>query len=203
MPHPFGWAALSVLVIYLALFFWGGTEAERASGRSIWLFGAVQGLDRIGPFGFRAAFMLSFSGPLLVSIFPGYSAESPIWNGWLQLVLGLIGVALAAGGAMLAFAAQMSMGASWRVGVKAGETGDLVVGGLFRISRNPTFLGQAALLFGVALAAPSVLTIIAPILFLASATFQIRQEEAVLLAALGEDYSSYRNSVPRWIRLWP
>jgi len=100
---------------------------------------------------------------------------------------------------MVAFAAQMSMGTSWRVGVVDGETGDLVTGGLYRYSRNPTCVGQFALLTGVALAVPSIPTLLAPILFLWSAATQVRSEEAALREALGRDYDYYAASVPRWI----
>ena len=113
----------------------------------------------------------------------------------------MIGVFIAGVGAMVAFAAQMSMRTSWRVGVVTGATGDLVSGGLYRFSRNPTFVGQAALLAGVALAIPAVPTILAPLLFLWSAATQVRSEEAALRQALGADYERYAASVPRWIGL--
>jgi protein-S-isoprenylcysteine O-methyltransferase Ste14 len=93
----------------------------------------------------------------------------------------------------------MSMGSSWRVGVVGGETGDLVSGGLYRFSRNPTFVGQAALLAGVAVAVPSAPTFLAPILFLWSASTQVRSEEEALSAAFGPEYDRYAASVPRWI----
>ena len=108
---------------------------------------------------------------------------------------------LAGVGAMVAFAAQMSMGTSWRVGVASDATGDLVSGGLYRFSRNPTFLGQFALLAGVGFAIPSLPTILAPLLFLGSASLQIRSEEAVLRQSLGAEYERYAASVPRWIGL--
>ena len=117
----------------------------------------------------------------------------------IALTACLIGIFIAGLGAMVAFAAQMSMGSSWRVGVVGGETGDLVSGGLYRFSRNPTFVGQAALLTGVALTVPSVPTVMAPILFLWSASTQIRSEEAALRASLGPDYDRYAASVPRWM----
>lgn len=125
----------------------------------------------------------------------------PLWTEGNAIVLGLIGIFIAGLGAMVAFAAQMSMGSSWRVGVVGGETGDLVSGGLYRFSRNPTFVGQAALLAGVALAIPAVPTILAPLLFLWSAATQVRSEEAALRQALGADYERYAASVPRWIGL--
>lgn len=91
-------------------------------------------------------------------------------------------------GATIAFAVQMSMGASWRVGVAAEEVGAPVTGGLCRISRNPAFPGQAMLLAGVALAIPSLPTLLAAVLVPATAPAQIRDEERVLRAAHGADY---------------
>ena len=123
----------------------------------------------------------------------------PFWTEGRAVALGIIGIFIAGLGAMVAFAAQMSMGSSWRVGVVSGATGSLVSGGLYQFSRNPTFVGQFALLAGVALAVPAVPTILAPILFLWSAATQVRSEEAVLREALGPDYDRYVASVPRWI----
>jgi signal peptidase II len=85
------------------------------------------------------------------------------------------------------------------VGVKSGETGALVQDGLFRFSRNPTFLGQLLLLSGVALAIPALPTVAGVALFFWSASVQIRSEEAVLTASNGADYRAFQASVPRWI----
>ncbi len=199
MLHAFGWAALTILGVYLGLFFWGGVIAARAAGRSVWLFGEAAGKDRRGAFGFRAAFAMSFAGPLIWLILPFLHEADPLWTEGGFPLLSLLGVVLSAVGAMIAFAAQMSMGASWRVGVKAGETGALMSGGLFRLSRNPTFLGQLLLLAGVAVAIPALPTIAGVALFFWSASVQIRSEEAVLAASNGDDYRAFRDSVPRWV----
>jgi protein-S-isoprenylcysteine O-methyltransferase Ste14 len=100
---------------------------------------------------------------------------------------------------MVALAAQMSMGSSWRVGVVEGQTGALVSGGLYRFSRNPAFVGQAALLAGVATAVPAVSTLLAPILFLWPANAQVRSKETALRQSLGANYDRYAAAVPRWI----
>jgi protein-S-isoprenylcysteine O-methyltransferase Ste14 len=85
------------------------------------------------------------------------------------------------------------------VGVAAGQTGDLVSGGLYRVSRNPAFVGQAMLLAGVAMAVPSTPTLLAAALFLWSASTQVRSEETALRQSLGADYDRYAAAVPRWI----
>lgn len=199
MMSGLSWAALALLFGYLALFFWGSAIAAKAAGKPVWLFARAAGRDRLAAFGFRAAFALAFFGPLLWLALPLLHEVDPFWIEGKALTLGVVGIFIAGLGAMVAFAAQMSMGASWRVGVVDGETGDLVTGGLYRFSRNPTFVGPFALLAGVALAVPAVPTILAPILFLWSAATQVRSEEAALRQTLGSDYDRYAASVPRWI----
>jgi protein-S-isoprenylcysteine O-methyltransferase Ste14 len=199
MISGFGWAALVLLFGYLALFFWGSAVAAQAADRPVWLFARAKGRDQLTTVGFRAAFALAFFGPLLWLAVPVLHKVDPLWTEGNAIALGLIGVFVAGLGAMVAFAAQMSMGSSWRVGLVDGETGDLISGGLYRFSRNPTFVGQAALLAGVALAVPAVPTVLAPILFLWSAITQVRSEEAALRASIGPDYDRYTASVPRWI----
>lgn len=201
MISSFGWVTLTLLCGYLALFFWGTRHASQATGRQVWLFSRARGRDRWIAHGFRAAFALAIFGPLLWLLLPALSAPDPLWTDGKYIALGVVGVLLAAAGAMLAFAAQWTMGRSWRVGVAADATGDLVSSGLFQFSRNPTFLGQLALLAGVAFAVPCVPTILAPLIFFWSATTQVRAEEAALRQALGADYDAYAQGVPRWIGL--
>lgn len=199
MLSGFGWSVLALLAGYLLLFFWGSAMAAQTTRTSIWLFGQARGRDRRAAFGFRAAFVLGFFGPLLWLAWPALHKIDPFWTGGEAVALGLLGVFIAGTGAMLAFAAQMSMGSSWRVGVAEGATGPLVTGGLYRFSRNPTFVGQFMLLAGVGLAIPAVPTFLASMLFLWSAATQVQSEETALQQALGRDYDHYLKTVPRWI----
>ncbi|WP_187393948.1 isoprenylcysteine carboxylmethyltransferase family protein [Oceaniovalibus sp. ACAM 378] len=199
MISPFGWSAIAVLLLYLALFFWGGAMAARAAGRSIWLFGQATGRDWLAAVGFRAAFALAALGPLVWLALSPLRSVDPLWTGQGSIFVSFAGHLLAILGAMIAFATQMAMGASWRVGVDPAAAGSLVSGGLYEISRNPTFAGQLMLLVGVALALPSLPAVIAVFLFWLSANAQIRSEEHVLETALGAPYLTYRAQVPRWI----
>ena len=145
-----------------------------------------------GMFGAMATALLWLAWPALHKI-------DPFWTEGEAVALSLIGAFLSGIGSMLAFAAQMSMGSSWRVGVAEGATGALVSGGLYRFSRNPTFVGQFMLLAGVGLAIPAVPTFLASMLFLWSAATQVQSEETALQQALGRDYDHYLKTVPRWI----
>lgn len=197
-----GWIGLGIIVTYLACFGRGTTQAARAAGRSVWLFGKARGAERLAAFGFRLAFALALLGPLLWLVFPPLHKLDPFWTDGRHHVVGAAGAMLSAAGAMLAFAAQMSMGASWRVGASQGESSALIRTGLFRLSRNPTFVGQGLLLAGMAFAIPSVPTLVAFLLFITSASVQVRTEKRILLAAHGAEYRVWSAQVPRWIRLW-
>ncbi len=195
------WIAVAIVAAYLVAFVWAGRQAARAAGRSIWLFGAASGRDRLAALGFRAAFTLAVIGPAMSIAFPSIAAFDPLRAEGLASALAVPGLLLALGGAVLALSAQATMGASWRVGVHPGALGSMVDTGLFRVSRNPTFLGQFLLLGGIALACPGSATAAAVGLFGWSAHAQIRSEERTLEHALGEPYRAYLRKVPRWIGL--
>lgn len=76
----------------------------------------------------------------------------------------------------------------------------LVTGGIYRISRNPMYLGFVAALLGQALALSSPVGVL---LALATAAyldrFQIAPEERLLQLRFGSDYDEYKRSVRRWI----
>ena len=85
--------------------------------------------------------------------------------------------------------------------VKPFETpSDLITGGVFRLSRNPMYLGFVLILAGIAV----VLRSLSP--YLAVAAFAvamdrvfIRAEEADLRQQFGEEWLAYRRRVRRWI----
>lgn len=199
MIAPSGWAVLAILSLYLLLFFAGTVQTARLSGQRIWLFGMARGRDRLAARGFRLAFVLALCGPLVWLAIPAPHRVDPLWRQNIPFLVAACGLLIAAAGAGLALAAQARMGASWRVGVTDRETGPLVAKGLFALSRNPTFLGQAMLLIGVALVLPSLPTLIAAIFFTLAARTQIQTEEQVLLARHGKVYAEYMTRTPRWI----
>ena len=194
-----GFATLGVLALYLALFFLASSWAARAAGRSVWLFGRATGRDCLAALGFRAAFALVLLGPLLQAAVPAFRNIGPLWSVPGSALWSVPGHCLAIAGAMLAWAGQVAMGASWRVGVAEDAVEELVTEGLYRLSRNPVFAGQLMLLAGVALASPAFPTALAVLLFWLSARGQIQTEEQILEARYWQVYRAYRARVPRWI----
>ena len=84
--------------------------------------------------------------------------------------------------------------------VELGRASALVTGGVFRLSRNPMYVGFTATLVGwaVCLAAPWAL--FGPVAFVLFTTrFQIIPEERVMRAKFGQVYDDYRAQVRRWL----
>lgn len=76
----------------------------------------------------------------------------------------------------------------------------LATGGVFRFTRNPIYLGDALVLFGLILRWEAVLSLILvpAFVFLIDRRF-IRAEEARLRAAFGARFEAYAAEVRRWI----
>lgn len=81
-------------------------------------------------------------------------------------------------------------------------TTTLVTTGIFRLTRNPIYLGMAGLLAANALRRRSALAWLAVPAFMAAIDrWQIPQEEEALAARFGSAWQAYRDRVPRWIGL--
>lgn len=108
-----------------------------------------------------------------------------------------LGAVLLFGGLLLLVAAQLNLGASWRIGIEESARPGLVTGGLYRFCRNPIFLALLLILAGYTLLLPTLLSA----LMLAGACVAIRQqiaeEESYLLRTYGQEYREYARRVGR------
>ena len=76
----------------------------------------------------------------------------------------------------------------------------LVISGLYRFTRNPMYLGLAAILFALAFLLQNIAALVGPILFLITMTvLQIKPEEMALTSKFGQQYIEYRQQVRRWL----
>jgi protein-S-isoprenylcysteine O-methyltransferase Ste14 len=119
---------------------------------------------------------------------------APPWN-WLGALAASAGVAIIAT-AMLTFRkAQTTINP-----LDPSKASQLVTGRVYRLSRNPMYLGLLLLLVGWALWLGSASPWLVPPLFVIVITVaQIVPEEEALGRLFGERYRAYRQSVPRWI----
>lgn len=76
----------------------------------------------------------------------------------------------------------------------------LVTRGVYRLSRNPMYLGMVTAMVGVACIAGSASVWVVPPLFALTLWWRfIRPEEAMLCERFGQAYAAYRETVRRWI----
>ncbi|MGJ7494500.1 methyltransferase family protein [Variovorax sp. RT4R15] len=76
----------------------------------------------------------------------------------------------------------------------------LVTSGVYRITRNPMYVGLLLGLLAWAVLLSSPLSLAGPVAFITYINrFQIDAEERVLVAKFGADYASYRSRVRRWL----
>jgi protein-S-isoprenylcysteine O-methyltransferase Ste14 len=95
--------------------------------------------------------------------------------------------------------AQFQMGKSWRVGIDTHVKTELVIHGLFRISRNPIFLGMMVQLLGLFLVLPDAITLAILLAAYILISVQIRGEEEHLRELHPDAYPAYCCKVRRWL----
>ncbi|WP_119964030.1 methyltransferase family protein [Simplicispira lacusdiani] len=76
----------------------------------------------------------------------------------------------------------------------------LVTTGVYRITRNPMYVGMVLVLLAWAVLLASPVALAGPVVFIAYMNrFQIGPEEQALGALFGPEYAAYRSRVRRWI----
>jgi protein-S-isoprenylcysteine O-methyltransferase Ste14 len=80
------------------------------------------------------------------------------------------------------------------------KASSLVQGGIYRITRNPMYLGMFSVLAGVAVYLSNALAwLFIPLFVLYMNRFQITPEERTLAHLFGAGYEAYRKQVRRWV----
>lgn len=80
------------------------------------------------------------------------------------------------------------------------KASSLVTSGVYRITRNPMYVGLLLALVAWAMLLDSLYLLLGPVLFVAYISrFQIAPEERILLGLFGDEYSSYMARVRRWL----
>ena len=170
-----GWILASVLVLVFGVLLSGFSReiVTKLYDRSGW-----RPYQRVGStlskFGALACFVLFIGSPLKI----GQGAF-------------VIGSAVSVAGSFLMSAALLSYNRT--------PSGEMVTRGLYRVSRNPQWLGMAAMLLGACVAIGSWTAVM---LWLASAVgyhFRILGEETACAAQYGAAYGDYQQRVPRYV----
>lgn len=109
------------------------------------------------------------------------------------------GLILSLMGTVFFAASVITMRDNWRAGFDEKQKTHLVTRGIYRISRNPAFVGFDLLYIGCALVFPYWLNIAAAIASLVLFHIQIKGEEQYLAKAFGAEYAAYKARVMRYI----
>ena len=84
--------------------------------------------------------------------------------------------------------------------MKPERASSLVTGGVYRVTRNPMYVGLLFVLSGWAAFLAAPLSIVGPVAFVFYISrFQIAPEERVLTPLFGKAYGNYKTRVRRWL----
>ena len=84
--------------------------------------------------------------------------------------------------------------------LKPQRASSMVTGGVYRVTRNPMYMGMALLLLAWAVHLCALLPFAGLLIYLLYITqFQIKPEERVLRGIFGDEYTSYAARVRRWL----
>ena len=113
--------------------------------------------------------------------------------------LRICGLVLMAAGTAVFIAAFRTLKDSWRAGIDEGQKTELVTDGVYRVSRNPAFLGFDLLYLGSALALGSAVLFAAAGAVAIMIHLQILEEEKHLAKMFGAPYLTYKKGVRRYL----
>lgn len=190
---------LYLVAYFCAAFFWRSFMVWKKTGVNPVVFkGSDDAHDFIGRT-FKLVFALVVATVLAYSFWPAaYRYTMPVE--WLELAwLKWTGIALLLLSLVWTVLAQSRMGESWRIGIDQEHRTKLVQSGVFRLTRNPIFLGMLMTLLGLFMVIPNALTLLTLALGFVLIQIQVRLEEEFLATAHGDQYAQYRRRVRRWI----
>lgn len=188
-----------LLAYFFAAFFWRSFVVWKRTGVNPVVFKSSDSAhDFIGRL-FKALFAVIVAVVVIHAFIPGaYQYVIPIdefERQWIKLA----GVILLLASLAWTILAQAQMGNSWRIGIDTEHRTELVRSGVFRISRNPIFVGMMLTLLGLFLVIPNVVTLVTLLVGVILIGIQVRLEEEYLTKTHGNEYIEYRHSVRRWI----
>lgn len=111
-----------------------------------------------------------------------------------------VGVLVAVVGVVVFIISVLTMRDSWRAGVSKTDKTELVTKGIYKISRNPAFLGFDLMYLGILLMFFNLVLFEVSLFAMLMFHLQIvNVEEEFLLEAFGDEYLRYKKKVCRYI----
>lgn len=114
---------------------------------------------------------------------------------WTAAALGVAGIAIALAGVVAFRTSRTTVNP-----LQPERASALVTGGVYRVTRNPMYVGMALLLVAWAVSLAAVLPFVGVVVFVLFITrFQIVPEERALVRLFGDEFSIYAARVRRWL----
>ena len=139
---------------------------------------------------------------LVMAIAMWFLSRLPASSETLPVVRLLLAVGLAAVGAVIGLSGVLAFRrAKTTVNpLKPESSSSLVIAGVYKLTRNPMYVGMLFLLLALAAFLWSVWSLLGPLGFAAyMGRFQIAPEERVLAGLFGTEYAEYKARVRRWL----
>ena len=137
----------------------------------------------------------------LILLVIAYSAKRLIFIPFVvPNILRLIGFSLVVIGFLLGVAAFLAFRKARTTLDPHGSVSAMVSGGIYRFTRNPIYLGFLLMLIGLPLNSGNYWGIVlAPFFVMSMNSLVIEKEEAYLEKKFGDEYTSYKSRVRRWL----
>jgi protein-S-isoprenylcysteine O-methyltransferase Ste14 len=188
------------LGLFLAsVFFWRLYAVRQQSGVAVSALAKRQGSNKLIDLAFQVMFGLRIAVILVFALAPNWYGLLLPFPSLRTPAVAAIGLALLVGSWLWIVAAQSQMGRAWRIGIDQGNAAELVTEGLFRLSRNPIFLGMRVNALGLFLVLPNALTLAMLIFAELLLPWHVRYEERHLMALHGEAFQAYCQRVRCWL----
>lgn len=186
---PFGTCALGVMAVFYAIYY-GKKIAQRRRGIVTRQIGKRKEKEIHTVETVMSVATLAVVAGELFSIASG-------WN-YAPGVIRWVGFGVGVAGDIVFFTAVLCMRDSWRAGIPEKDKTELVTRGIFKISRNPAFLGFGFVYISVAMLFFNPVNAALSLFAIVSLHLQILQEEKFLTATFGEPYIAYKKKVCRY-----
>lgn len=143
---------------------------------------------------------LFFGGGILIGFLLGYLVPLPWFTGTFEEVLFMMGILLVLGGLAIDLKAISTLRKRDTTVMPHKASTHLVIEGPYGFSRNPIYLGNTILMFGMGLVFGNLWLFVTGlgVAFLTN-QFAILREEAHLKMKFGNSWQKYANRVRRWI----
>lgn len=115
------------------------------------------------------------------------------------ITMRIIGAILGFLGVIIFAIAVYTMRDSWRAGIPEKDKTELVTTGIFRISRNPAFLGFDLVYIAILLMFFNWVLFAFSLWTIVMLDLQIREEEDFLVSTFETEYAKYKNKTRRYI----